>query len=623
MSSPSAGTRPVLLLLLLVMAATGATPAAATAPGNGPGLPGALESFSRAPGHGPAAPSGVEAPVRHTELERSSPSEGAVVEGPPDGVLLRFTTPIQLPLSRVALAAADGVQVTGTLDMVDASQGQELRFAPASPLDPGRYRVEWQTAGPDSHVIRGAFAFQVAGEGRQDPVEGAAAPGQVVDTLPRAAGDDSLAMVGEVAPPPGSGSTTHVIRWLQYLGMILVLGGVAFRFFVVPFVLRRRELAPAGGLMLKRLAMLAWVGIALLALSLPARLWSQSLAMWGGDSLAAANLGTLVFRTPWGWGWLLQIGALILTGLGLRLAAPAGGRKRGWGVVAVGSVLLAFVPALSGHAWGIEPRLVGVLFSGAHVLGAGVWMGGLAALLLAGLPGVRGVQTPEGERSALVTVVEAFSRMALVAVLASLPLGILVAYALARWTFPGKQVLNGLVHLPLILPPVVTGYLLLLVFGTRGPVGGLLAEWGIVVAFRWTGAALAAAIMAFPLVVRAIRLSIEAIDPGLEQAGATLGARPWQVFVTVTLPMALPGIIAGAILGFAKAMGEFGATITFVSNIPGQTRTIPSAIHAFLQVPGGEAAAMRLVVVSIVVAMGALIASELLARRVASRVGGG
>jgi len=214
-------------------------------------------------------------------------------------------------------------------------------------------------------------------------------------------------------------------------------------------------------------------------------------------------------------------------------------------------------------------------------------------------------------------------RVALVAVLASLPLGILVAYALARWTFPGKQVLNGLVHLPLILPPVVTGYLLLLVFGTRGPVGGLLAEWGIVVAFRWTGAALAAAIMAFPLVVRAIRLSIEAIDPGLEQAGATLGARPWQVFVTVTLPMALPGIIAGAILGFAKAMGEFGATITFVSNIPGQTRTIPSAIHAFLQVPGGEAAAMRLVVVSIVVAMGALIASELLARRVASRVGGG
>jgi molybdate transport system permease protein len=208
------------------------------------------------------------------------------------------------------------------------------------------------------------------------------------------------------------------------------------------------------------------------------------------------------------------------------------------------------------------------------------------------------------------------------ATLFSLPMGILVAYALARWSFPGKQLVNGLVHLPLILPPVVTGYLLLLGFGTRGPIGGVLADWGIVLAFRWTGAALAAAIMAFPLMVRAIRLSIEAVDPKLEQAAATLGAAPFWVFVTVTLPMALPGIVAGTILAFAKAMGEFGATITFVSNIPGETRTIPSAIYAFLQVPGGEGSAMALVIVSVVVAMGALVLSEILARRVAARVGG-
>ncbi len=209
------------------------------------------------------------------------------------------------------------------------------------------------------------------------------------------------------------------------------------------------------------------------------------------------------------------------------------------------------------------------------------------------------------------------------ATIVSLPLGIVVAHALVRWSFPGKQLLNGVVHLPLILPPVVTGYILLLTLGTQGPVGGILAEWGIVLAFRWTGAAVAAGVMAFPLMVRAIRLSIEAIDPKLEQASATLGASPMWVFLTVTLPMALPGIIAGVILAFAKAMGEFGATITFVSNIPGQTRTIPSAIYAFLQVPGGEGSAMKLVLVSVAVAMSALLLSEWIGRRVAARVGGG
>lgn len=213
-------------------------------------------------------------------------------------------------------------------------------------------------------------------------------------------------------------------------------------------------------------------------------------------------------------------------------------------------------------------------------------------------------------------------RVSFWATLGTLPMGIFVAYALARWRFPGRQLLNGLVHLPLILPPVVTGYLLLLGFGTQGPLGKPLAELGLVFAFRWTGAALAAGIMAFPLMVRAIRLSIEAVDPKLEQAAATLGASRLFVFATVTLPMILPGVIAGAILAFAKAMGEFGATITFVSNIPGQTQTLPSAVYAFLQVPGGEAAAMRLVIISIIIAMGALLLSEFVGRRVAKRVAG-
>ncbi|MGN7869258.1 molybdate ABC transporter permease subunit [Paracoccus sp. 22332] len=213
-------------------------------------------------------------------------------------------------------------------------------------------------------------------------------------------------------------------------------------------------------------------------------------------------------------------------------------------------------------------------------------------------------------------------KVSLWAVAASLPLGILVAYALARWRFPGHGLLNGLVHLPLVLPPVVTGYLLLLAFGRRGWVGQWLDQIGIVFAFRWTGAALAAAIMAFPLMVRAIRLAIEAVDPRLEHAASTLGApRPW-VFLTVTLPLILPGILAGAILAFAKAMGEFGATITFVSNIPGQTQTLPSAIYAFLQVPGGEAAAARLVLIAVAVAMAALFLSEWLSRLIARRIRG-
>ncbi|MCJ2084954.1 molybdate ABC transporter permease subunit [Methylobacterium sp. E-005] len=221
------------------------------------------------------------------------------------------------------------------------------------------------------------------------------------------------------------------------------------------------------------------------------------------------------------------------------------------------------------------------------------------------------------------TAVALSLRVALVATLASLGPGLAIAWILARRRFPGRALLDGLVHLPLILPPVVTGYLLLLAFGRRGPLGSLLSEAGIVLAFRWTGAALACAVMGFPLMVRAMRLSIEAVDLRLEQAAGTLGASPLAVFLTVTLPLSLPGCIAGAVLAFAKAMGEFGATITFVSNIPGETQTLPSAIYTLTQVPGGEGPALRLTLVSIAISVTALLASEFLAHRVGRRLGAG
>lgn len=214
-------------------------------------------------------------------------------------------------------------------------------------------------------------------------------------------------------------------------------------------------------------------------------------------------------------------------------------------------------------------------------------------------------------------------RVASIATLVATPLGIAVAWLLARRDFWGKAALDALIYLPLVLPPVVTGYLLLLTFGRKGLVGEWLADTlGIVFAFRWTGAALACGVMSFPLLVRPIRLSIEAVDRKLEQAASTLGAAPWRVFLTVTLPLALPGILAGMVLGFAKAIGEFGATITFVSNIPGETQTISAAIYSLTQTPGGDAAALRLVIVSIGIAMAALIASEILARRATRRLHG-
>ncbi|MEJ1161487.1 molybdate ABC transporter permease subunit [Prosthecomicrobium sp. N25] len=214
-------------------------------------------------------------------------------------------------------------------------------------------------------------------------------------------------------------------------------------------------------------------------------------------------------------------------------------------------------------------------------------------------------------------------RVATVATLASLPFGLAVAHLLARGRFRGKTLVDGLVHLPLVLPPVVTGYALLLLFGRRGPVGSFLAEqFGIVLSFRWTGAALACAVMGFPLMVRSMRLALEAIDGRVEEAARTLGASPAFVFATVTVPLALPGILAGAVLAFAKALGEFGATITFVSNIPGETQTIPAAIYTYTQAPDGELGALRLSAIAVVISLGALVASEAIARR-AGRSGRG
>lgn len=206
--------------------------------------------------------------------------------------------------------------------------------------------------------------------------------------------------------------------------------------------------------------------------------------------------------------------------------------------------------------------------------------------------------------------------VALVAALCSLPVATAVAHVLARGRFPGRALLDALVHLPLVLPPVVTGYGLLLLFGRRGPLGIFFEKaFGLVFAFRWTGAALAAAVMGFPLMVRAIRLAIENVDPRLEQAAETLGANRAWVFLSVTLPLIVPGLAAGAVLGFAKAMGEFGATITFVSNIPGETQTLPSAIYSLTQSPGGDAAALKLAALSVVISMAALLASEWLVQR--------
>jgi molybdate transport system permease protein len=221
------------------------------------------------------------------------------------------------------------------------------------------------------------------------------------------------------------------------------------------------------------------------------------------------------------------------------------------------------------------------------------------------------------------TAIELSLRVGFWAMLTSLPVALLVSMLLARGRFWGRSMLDVIVHLPLVMPPVVTGYILLILFGRRGVLGAPLADYlGIVFAFRWTGAALASAVMGFPLMVRSMRLSIDAVDRRLEDAAATLGANRAWVWLTVTLPLILPGIVAGMILSFARALGEFGATITFVSNIPGETQTVPTAIYTFLQVPGGETGALRLTLVSIAISVAALLASEAIAQRASRRAAG-
>lgn len=207
-------------------------------------------------------------------------------------------------------------------------------------------------------------------------------------------------------------------------------------------------------------------------------------------------------------------------------------------------------------------------------------------------------------------------KVGVVAVIVTLPIAFALAFLLARGRFPGKALVDGLVHLPLVVPPVVTGWLLLLAFGRNGPLGNLLYQWfGVTVIFRWTGAAIASGVMALPLMVRAVRLSIEAVDRRLEGAARTLGAGPWRTFASVTLPLSLPGVIAALVLGFARGIGEFGATITFVSNIPGETQTLPLAIYGALQIPGSESAVLRLAIISIVLSLLAIISSEWISRR--------
>lgn len=214
-------------------------------------------------------------------------------------------------------------------------------------------------------------------------------------------------------------------------------------------------------------------------------------------------------------------------------------------------------------------------------------------------------------------------KVSTLAVICSLPFGILLSWILVRCRFPGKALLDSLIHLPLVLPPVVVGYLLLVLMGRNGVIGAWLWDWfGISFAFSWRGAVLASAVMSFPLMVRAIRLALEGVDSKLEQAARTLGAGRWRVFCTITLPLTLPGIIVGTVLAFARSLGEFGATITFVSNIPGETRTIPSAMYTLIQMPGGESAAARLCVISIVLALVSLLISEWLARKSRQRIGG-
>jgi len=367
----------------------------------------------------PASPRPYLGPgeIRHTELRTAEPAPGSNVEGEVRELRLSFTTAVQLRLSRVTVAGTMGEMPTGDLDLVDDSQGRDIRVPLPAALPPGGYRVTWQTAGPDSHIIRGDYTFSVA-----SPAAGATFPQEPepADTLLE---EEAAPPEGALPPPPaaaqplpGEGTTAGVvIRWLFYLGIVLTVGATAFRLLALPALHRDRALGPLVVSASDRLRLLGWVGALLALAALPGRLWVQVAA--GGGGAGVGGVANLVFGTPWGYGWLLHLGGLALAMAGLLLTAPRGERTGGWVVVGVGGALLALVPSLSGHAATIEPRSLGLSLNFLHVIGASVWMGGLGALLMAGIPALKSGERDEGGGvPGLGALVNGYSRMALPAV---------------------------------------------------------------------------------------------------------------------------------------------------------------------------------------------------------------
>jgi copper transport protein len=378
----------------------------------------------------------------HTALSRATPAVGSRVTGEVRELRLAFTTAVQLPLSEVRVVREGGTPVSGRLAYAVDSGETELVLTLDLPLAAGAHQVSWQTAGPDGHVIRGEYGFTVAAAGAEaveDAAEGGAGallegsgapggagaaeesgagmsdPGMSGGAGVSAAGDGGVPAGAAPSAPGVTGGPLGVwFRWIQYMGIALILGGIGFRFGVVPPLMRGGEAAVAENL-LGRLVGLMRMGAVLVTISLPLRLWAQSVATWGGEALNPGRVATLLLRTPWGTGWLVQAAAVALVFVGfsgLRAERP----KARWGVVALGALGLAVTPALSGHAWGIEPRWLGVTLSAGHLIGMGVWIGGLAALVLAALPALRQVRGDGAELPGLAGVVNAFSRVALPAV---------------------------------------------------------------------------------------------------------------------------------------------------------------------------------------------------------------
>jgi len=373
----------------------------------------------------------------HTALSRATPAVGSAVTSEVRELRLVFTTAVQLPLSEVRVVRDGGTPVSGRLAYAVDSGETELVLTLDLPLAAGAHQVSWQTAGPDGHVIRGEYGFTVAAagsgavqdtaEGGAGAVEGSGAPGGAGAPEDIGAGEvgggDAVSAAADGGVPAGAAPSAPGVtggplgvwfRWIQYMGIALILGGIGFRFGVVPPLMRGGEGAVAENV-LGRLVGLMRMGAVLVTISLPLRLWAQSVATWGAEALNPGRVATLLLRTPWGTGWLVQAAAVALVFVGF--AGLRGERpKARWGVVALGALALAVTPALSGHAWGIEPRWLGVTLSTGHLIGMGVWIGGLAALVLAALPALRQVRGDGAELPGLAGVVNAFSRVALPAV---------------------------------------------------------------------------------------------------------------------------------------------------------------------------------------------------------------